>query len=260
MSDPLKELAEKHARLVQEAEEKERAAEELQEEIEELQRLQQLAEKHGLIITSKLAPPTSPANDQPNGPRKRLPNEPDPNSLTRRVQRIGAEILVANGRVMSTRELIAALETRGVVITSKHPVKAVSAFLSHSDTVYATGNGWWVHGAPAPMPSQHSHSVALAAPPPKRKPSKPYWPKIVDKLRGRERFTIDDVVGELKKVGKSIDRKSVRSKLTHLVAAREVERIADGVFRVPQQGASGDQLRAMGIIPAHARLIGEDAA
>jgi hypothetical protein len=180
--------------------------------------------------------------------------------LTRRVQRIGAEILIEAGRVMSTRELIAALEARGVKVTSKHPVKAVSAFLSHSANVYTTGSGWWVHGAPAPMPPQHSHSVVLVAPPPKRKPSKPYWGKIIGKMRGRDQFTIDDVVAELKRIGRGMERKSVRSKLTHLVAANELERITDGVFRVRSKGVSGDQLRAMGIIPPQARLIGEDAA
>jgi hypothetical protein len=110
--------------------------------------------------------------------------------------------------------------------------------------------------------------VAQPAPPPPRKPapSKPnaqaYWKDLVADIatQANHAFTIDDVVGALKKRGKGLERKSVRAKLVDLVKANYVIRVQDGVFKLAPPGLSGDDLRAAGIIPPHARLVGEDAA
>jgi hypothetical protein len=112
----------------------------------------------------------------------------------------------------------------------------------------------------APPQSGGAQGTKRDTPPP-RSPATAYWSKLIDSLgRHGDRFTIDDVMGELKRLGKKLERKSVRAKLTDFVKERVLIRIEDGVFQMAPRGISGDELRATGIIPPHARLIGEDAA
>lgn len=99
-----------------------------------------------------------------------------------------------------------------------------------------------------------------AAAPSKQSPAHAYWKTLfADMTRDQNRFTIDDVVGELRRVGKKLERKSIRAKLTDLVKVGYLIRIQDGVFKVAPRGVSGDELRASGIIPPHSKLVGEDA-
>ena len=110
-----------------------------------------------------------------------------------------------------------------------------------------------------------AHETGDAKPPPKAKEKRPasapsigHWGKLIDKLGRVERFTIDDVMRELTAIGQPNKRKSVRAKLAELVNAGAIKRISDGVFSVMPKGVSGDELRAAGIIPQHATLIGEE--
>jgi hypothetical protein len=85
-----------------------------------------------------------------------------------------------------------------------------------------------------------------------------YWSKLIETLARRaDQFTIDDVVREIAALGKKIERKSVRARLTDLVKDGVLIRISDGVFRVSPRGVGGDELRKAGIIPPHAKLVGE---
>jgi hypothetical protein len=98
--------------------------------------------------------------------------------------------------------------------------------------------------------------------PPPPPPKTGHWSGVLAKLGRADRFTIDDVMRELAAIGQPNQRTSVRAKLGDLVAANKIKRIEDGVFTLVSagpRGVSGDEMRAAGIIPPHARLVGEDA-
>jgi hypothetical protein len=84
-----------------------------------------------------------------------------------------------------------------------------------------------------------------------------HWPAIIAKLSRSGRFTVDDIMRELTAIKRPNRRPSVRAKLADLVDKGRLTRVANGVFELAPQGVSGDQLRAMGIIPPHARVVGE---
>jgi Fe2+ or Zn2+ uptake regulation protein len=73
-------------------------------------------------------------------------------------------------------------------------------------------------------------------------------------------FTTDQIMQQYAAIGVPVLRRSVRSKLADLVVAKRLVRISEGRFKVFPVRPNGDELRARGIIPQHARLIGEDAA
>jgi hypothetical protein len=79
--------------------------------------------------------------------------------------------------------------------------------------------------------------------------------------RAAKPFTIDDVENYLNSIGRPNMRKSIRAKLVVLVNKGILRRESDGVFTVSSalHGVSGDELRAEGIIPRQARLVGEAA-
>jgi hypothetical protein len=77
--------------------------------------------------------------------------------------------------------------------------------------------------------------------------------------RAAKPFTIDDVESYLNSIGRPNMRKSIRAKLVVLVNKGVLKRESDGVFTVPPRGVSGDELRAAGIIPRQARVVGEAA-
>ncbi|HEX4158340.1 MAG TPA: hypothetical protein VHY79_07675 [Rhizomicrobium sp.] len=60
-----------------------------------------------------------------------------------------------------------------------------------------------------------------------------YWNDLVARL-GAEgaKFTTDDVARELKKLGKPIQRKSMRAKLYVLAKKKRIRRIKDGVYKL----------------------------
>jgi hypothetical protein len=101
-------------------------------------------------------------------------------------------------------------------------------------------------------PSKHQVKAAKAG------PGGGHWVNIISKFTRIERFTTDDVMRELSAIGQPNKRKSVRARLAVLVNEGTLKRVSDGVFAVAPRGVSGDELRAAGIIPPHARVIGED--
>src|SRR5262245_32665815 len=59
-----------------------------------------------------------------------------------------------------------------------------------------------------------------------------YWANLIADLALQgDRFTINDVVRELTRLGKTLERKSVRAKLTEFVKQGMVIRIQEGVFK-----------------------------
>jgi hypothetical protein len=83
----------------------------------------------------------------------------------------------------------------------------------------------------------------------RRLPPQPpsHWPGIIATLARRgETFTTDDVMQELANLGKTIERKSARSKLTELVKSGKVIRLSDGVFTVPgrMEDSAGEHAEA----------------
>lgn len=99
-----------------------------------------------------------------------------------------------------------------------------------------------------------------AKPKPKKKsggPQEAYWPSLIAKYAGKPHFTLDDVERDLRKMNKPQERKSIRARLVGLVKRGLVKRESDGVFSVLPRGLSGADMRAGGIIPPHARLVGE---
>jgi hypothetical protein len=87
-----------------------------------------------------------------------------------------------------------------------------------------------------------------------------HWAGLLAKYAKAGSFTLDDVERDLKALGQPNMRKSIRAKLTKLTKDGPLERLADGVFVIHDgqpRGISGAELRARGIIPPHARLIGE---
>jgi hypothetical protein len=98
---------------------------------------------------------------------------------------------------------------------------------------------------------------------PALEPQKPgpagHWAGILANLGRLDRFTIDDVVRELAAIGQPHKRPSIRAKLADYSASGKVKRLGGGVFAVLPPGISGNEMRARGIIPPQARLVGEDA-
>jgi regulator of replication initiation timing len=87
-----------------------------------------------------------------------------------------------------------------------------------------------------------------------------HWAELVRIYeRAAKPFTIDDVENYLNSIGQPNMRKSIRAKLVVLVNKGVLKRESDGVFTVPPRGVSGDEMRAAGVIPRQARLVGEAA-
>lgn len=88
-----------------------------------------------------------------------------------------------------------------------------------------------------------------------------HWAGLLKKYAKAGSFTLDDVERDLKAIGSPNQRKSIRAKLTKLTSDGTLERLADGVFVIHDgelRGISGPEMRARGIIPPHARTIGEE--
>jgi hypothetical protein len=128
-----------------------------QEELErDLREYERIAAKYGL---GEATVPLAAAKGSQSA-AKRLPNEPDPNSLTRRCQNGAEAIIRERGFPILTKEILEGLTKRGVKVTGKDPQKALSAFLSHSKNVYSIpGTGWWIRGEP--LTDEHRKNGAL---------------------------------------------------------------------------------------------------
>lgn len=138
MADALKKLRATKASLLQQADEVER----------DIQDLERLASKYGLAVV-ETAMPTNSDKTPANG--KRRPNEPDPNSLTRRCQAGAEAIIRERGYPVPLSEILSELWKRNVRVTGQHPSRTLSGFLSHSTNVYSILQvGWWVRGLPLP--------------------------------------------------------------------------------------------------------------
>jgi len=89
-----------------------------------------------------------------------------------------------------------------------------------------------------------------------------HWAGLLKKYAKADgMFTLDDVERDLKAMGKPNQRKSIRAKLTKLTSDGTLERLSHGVFVVHDgspRGISGAEMRARGLIPPHARMIGEE--
>jgi hypothetical protein len=89
-----------------------------------------------------------------------------------------------------------------------------------------------------------------------------HWGELIRTYeRAAKPFTIDDVETYLNSIGRPNMRKSIRAKLVVMVNKGILKRESDGVFTVSPalRGVSGDELRAEGVIPRQARVVGEAA-
>lgn len=140
MADPREALREKQARLLKEAEEAEKQAQELAHDIKELDRI--LAKHH-----LKLAQTSSAAD----AASTRRPNEPDPLSQTGRARSAAEQVIRAAGRPVPLAELYEKVKEKGVEIGGKRPTTTFGGYVSHSKRfVLIQRRGWWLAGEPVP--------------------------------------------------------------------------------------------------------------
>lgn len=116
-------------------------------------------------------------------------------------------------------------ERRGQIASWQRQIELASAELrAYEDSLDHFG------GEEAPRPK----STHRSSPP----PPPAHWPGIIATLGRRgDSFTIDDVAAELAALGRTGQRKSIRSKLTELVKSGVLRRITDGVFSAEKNTA-----------------------
>ena len=87
----------------------------------------------------------------PTRPRKRVPGSPRPDDIAALMERIIREV----GRPMMRGEIVAALETRDVVIPYEDKSRYIGTIAWRNKGLFKNieGRGYWLSGEPAPAPA-----------------------------------------------------------------------------------------------------------
>jgi hypothetical protein len=159
MSDPRKFLEAKKAEILasaqQRAAEIERVAQEEAAEVDrdlaDIERLTGVASKYGLALVATAYPTAAPLSVAP-ARKRRGGSLPDPNSVTARAMAESEAVIRELCRPVPLTELWGRVEARGVQLGGRHPSWQLSSILGHSPTLISTKRGWWIKGAPLPLP------------------------------------------------------------------------------------------------------------
>jgi hypothetical protein len=171
------------------------------------------------------------------------PSRKKGNNKVPSLARVNAEISAREAveKVLVARPGLQAAEIHRLIIADGMEIKfdavrAVLSRLTKKRTLLRQGDGYVL---PTSIPS--------------------HWDLALQSVSG-SKFTIKDMGRALDAIGKSRPEPSIRRMLSKMVNAGRLKRISEGVFMTAlPRGVSGDELRARGIIPQRARLIGEDA-